>query len=119
MLTTLMQMGGGGSKPVLDKTELKGNYQVAVDISMADILAMARAEMGDLGVGATGGATGGASAAGGGAGSGTAAKEASDPGGGGATVYASVEKLGLKLEQRKAPVEQIIVDSAEKTPTEN
>ena len=49
---------------------------------------------------------------------------ASDPGanrcsGGGATIYASVEKLGLKLEQRKAKVEQVIVDSAEKTPTEN
>jgi uncharacterized protein (TIGR03435 family) len=88
---------------------------VAVDISMADILAMARAEMGNLGMNAAGGS----SAAGGAAGSGTAANVASDPGGGGATVYASVEKLGLKLEQRKAPVEQIIVDSAEKTPTEN
>jgi uncharacterized protein (TIGR03435 family) len=39
--------------------------------------------------------------------------------GGGATIYASVEKLGLKLEQRKAKVEQVVVDSAEKTPTEN
>jgi uncharacterized protein (TIGR03435 family) len=29
------------------------------------------------------------------------------------------EQLGLKLESRKAPVEIIIVDSAEKNPTEN
>jgi uncharacterized protein (TIGR03435 family) len=34
-------------------------------------------------------------------------------------VTASVEKLGLKLEQRKAPVEQVVVDSMEKAPTEN
>jgi uncharacterized protein (TIGR03435 family) len=49
---------------------------------------------------------------------GTAAAEASDPGGG-SSVFKSVEGLGLKLETRKAPVEQVIVDSVEKTPTEN
>ena len=42
-----------------------------------------------------------------------------DPGGGGVTVSDAVEKLGLKLESRKASVEQLVVDSAEKTPTEN
>jgi uncharacterized protein (TIGR03435 family) len=30
-----------------------------------------------------------------------------------------VEKLGLKLESRKAPFEQLVVDHMEKTPTEN
>ena len=45
--------------------------------------------------------------------------EASDPGGAGSTIYATVEKMGLKLEPRKAPVEQLVVDSAEKMPTEN
>jgi uncharacterized protein (TIGR03435 family) len=30
-----------------------------------------------------------------------------------------VEKMGLKLESRKAPVEQLVVVSAEKMPTEN
>ena len=42
---------------------------------------------------------------------------ASDPSGN--VVAASVEKLGLKLEARKAPVETIVVDHLEKTPTEN
>jgi uncharacterized protein (TIGR03435 family) len=30
-----------------------------------------------------------------------------------------VEALGLKLDPRKAPVQQVIVDHAEKAPTEN
>jgi uncharacterized protein (TIGR03435 family) len=109
MLTTLMQMGGGGGKPVLDKTELKGNYQVSVDISMAELMAYARAQAQSLGMNVPQAPAGSG---------GTAAAEASDPGGG-VSVFKSVEALGLRLESRKAPVEQIIVDSAEKTPTEN
>ena len=109
-LTSLMQMGGGSGRQVVDMTGLKGNYQVAVDISIADLMAAARNAGFDLpsGPGGPGGGTAGASAA-----------TAADPGGGGSTVYASVEKLGLKLESRKAPVEQVVVDSVEKTPTEN
>jgi uncharacterized protein (TIGR03435 family) len=56
---------------------------------------------------------------GGGASSGSAAAVASDPGGSGTSAYSAVEKMGLKLEPRKAPVEQLVVDSAEKMPTEN
>jgi uncharacterized protein (TIGR03435 family) len=105
MLTQVMQMGGGGGRQVLDMTDLKGNYEVSLEFSLADVMAATRAQ------GNMPGGGGGAGAA--------AAAVASDPGGGGSTVYASVEKLGLKLEQRKAPVEQIVVDSADKTPTEN
>jgi uncharacterized protein (TIGR03435 family) len=109
MLTNIMQMGGGGGRQVVDMTNLKGNYEVAVDISMADLMAAAR----NSGVNFPGGPGGG------GAAGGAAPSEASDPGGGGSTVFASVEKLGLKLESRKAPVEQVVVDSVEKAPTED
>ncbi|MGP8260762.1 MAG: TIGR03435 family protein [Acidobacteriaceae bacterium] len=105
MMTSMGGAAGGSSRPVLDMTGLKGNYEVALDFSLADMIAQARAQ---AGMGGGGGAT-----------SGSAAPEALDPGGGGATVSDAVEKLGLKLESRKAPVEQLVVDSAEKMPTEN
>jgi uncharacterized protein (TIGR03435 family) len=109
MLTQMMmQMGGGAGgsgRQVVDMTGLKGNYAITLDFSMADMIAQARAQAGMGG--------------GGGAASGTAAPEASDPGGGGSTVSDAVEKLGLKLESSKAKVEQVVVDSVEKTPTEN
>ena len=50
MLTAVMQMGGGGGKPVLDMTDLKGNYQVTVDISMADMMAFARSQAESMGM---------------------------------------------------------------------
>ena len=38
---------------------------------------------------------------------------------GGVSIFASVQKLGLTLEHRKAPVEHLIVDHMEKVPVEN
>ncbi len=38
---------------------------------------------------------------------------------GGGAIFNAMEKLGLKLDARKAPVETIVVDHLEKTPTEN
>jgi uncharacterized protein (TIGR03435 family) len=108
MLTNMLQTSGAG-RQVVDMTGLKGNYQVAVDISLADIMSMARANGIDIPMPAAGGGT---------AATGATLPEASEPNGG-STVFASVEKLGLKLEQRKAAVEQLVVDSAEKLPTEN
>lgn len=104
MLTNIMKMGGGDGKQVVDMTGLKGNYQVSVELSMADLMAMVRTQ----GYGGPSGGSGG-----------SAAPEASDPGGSGTSAYSAVEKMGLRLEPRKAPVEQLIVDSAEKMPTEN
>jgi uncharacterized protein (TIGR03435 family) len=109
MLTNLLQMGGGGGRQVVDMTGLKGNYQVAVDISLADAITAARAQ----GMGPP------PAAAGAGAAAASPAAAASDPSGAGSSVYASVKKLGLKLEPRKAPVQQLIIDHVEKTPTED
>jgi uncharacterized protein (TIGR03435 family) len=108
MLTNLLQMGGGDARQVVDMTGLKGNYQVAVEISLADLMAAARAQGMGPAMPPPGGGGPGASPAG----------AASDPGGG-STVFASVRKLGLKLEPRKAPVEQLVIDHMEKTPTED
>jgi uncharacterized protein (TIGR03435 family) len=45
---------------------------------------------------------------------------AADPGGdGAASIFDSPEKMGLKLDARKAAVEQVVVLHIEKMPTEN
>ncbi len=98
-------------RPVIDHTDLKGEYSVTLELSMQDMLAqMARTQGIDIP------AFGGGPAALGGAGGGQGLA-ASDPSGG--TIFTSVQKLGLKLEKQKAPMETIIVDSSEKNPTEN
>jgi uncharacterized protein (TIGR03435 family) len=35
------------------------------------------------------------------------------------SIFKCLQTVGLKLEQRKAPLEVLIVDSASKTPTDN
>ena len=107
-------------RPVNDETQLKGKYQVALDLSMSEMMNMAR--QAGMGPGGPGGGPPGAPglggvAGGGGGGGPRPAESASDPGG--VTVFASVEQLGLKLTPRKGPVEMIVVDHLEKTPTEN
>ena len=97
-------------RPVVDETGLKGNYQVVLDLSMGDMMRVARA----AGVGIPAGPA----AAGGGAASGGAADAASDPGGGG-SVFTAVQTMGLKLEPRKETIETFIVDHLEKMPTDN
>jgi uncharacterized protein (TIGR03435 family) len=111
-LTSLLQMGGGGGQQVVDMTELKGNYQVAVDVSLAELMAMVREKAREMGMNLP------AAPASGGSGDNLPASAATDPSGG-SSVFASVEKLGLKLDQRKSKVEQVVIDSVEKTPTEN
>lgn len=101
-------------KPVLDMTDLKGNYQVTLDLSMDEMRNVARAmssqmglPSGPMGGGREGGGLGGASPA----------DAASTPGG--SSVLGAVQQLGLKLDARKLPVDTIVVDHLEKTPTEN
>jgi len=111
LLTRTLQIGAAGQQgqQVVNMTGLTGSYQVSMELNLADLMAAAQAQ-GGAGF-PSGGASGGAA--------GAAAPQASDPGGAGSTVYGSVEKAGLKLEKRKATVEQLVIDNVEKTPTEN
>lgn len=90
-------------RPVVDMTELKGRYKLALDLSMDDLKAIARA----AGMGAAMGAGDGKGPA----------DAASDPSG--SSIFTSLQQMGLKLDARKAPVAAIVVDHLEKTPTEN
>jgi uncharacterized protein (TIGR03435 family) len=99
-------------RPVVDHTDLKGAFQIALDLSLQDMMQVARA----AGIGGAGGAPFAGGPAGG-LGTGAPGLAASDPSGG--SIFMSVQQLGLRLEKQKAPMETIVVDSAEKNPTDN
>jgi uncharacterized protein (TIGR03435 family) len=108
---------GMTDRPVVDMTGLAGDFQVALDASPEALFGgFAKAQGLPFGQGGPGGRGGFGGGRGGGQSQGQT-DGASDPSGN--LVAASVEKLGLKLEARKAPVETIVVDHLEKTPTEN
>jgi uncharacterized protein (TIGR03435 family) len=96
-------LGGGNGRQVVDMTGLKGNYELAVEFSLSDLVSSLREQGIDIPT---------APRSGGGSG------EATDPSGD-STVSDALQKLGLKLENTKAMVEQLVVDHAEKLPTEN
>jgi len=91
-------------RPVLDKTGLKGAYEIG--LSGQDMGPFVAAKATALGMGRrpppseTGGVA------------------ASDPTGG-STIFKTVEQLGLRLERTKLPVEVLVVDRLEKMPTDN
>jgi len=87
--------------PVIDHTGLNGSYQFALELSIQDV---AQA-MGGSPFGAAPQPPGGTALA------------ASDPSGG--SVFQSIQRLGLRLEKQKASIETIVIDSVEKSPTEN
>lgn len=99
-------------RPVVDMTGLKGNYEVALDLTPDNMRAMATA----AGFATAGMGPGGRGPEGGGMHEKADGPAGSEPG---ITVFQSVQQLGLKLEARKAPLETIVVDHAEKSPTEN
>jgi uncharacterized protein (TIGR03435 family) len=82
--------------PVVDMTGLSGYYDLEIDVSSEEARNAGRAR---------------------GAVVPSPAEGASDPSG--ALLPVSLQKLGLRLEARKAPVEVIVVEHAEKVPTEN
>jgi uncharacterized protein (TIGR03435 family) len=92
-------------RPIVDMTELKGKYEITMDLSMQDLMAAAR----KMGAAVPGNAGGGDS--------GRPADAASDPGTG--SIFNSIQALGLKLDPRKLPLDLIIVEKAEKLPTDN
>jgi len=83
-------------RPVVDMTGVPGLFDAEFDVSGEELRTAARAH---------------------GAVIPTAGEGASEPSG--PTLKSSLEKLGLRLEPRKAPAEVIVVDAVEKTPTEN
>jgi uncharacterized protein (TIGR03435 family) len=95
-------------KPVVDMTDLKGAYQVSLDLPMDDLVILAQRNAAQLGLQLpTQPQAAGANPA----------DLASTPGG--AAIFQAIEKMGLKLDARKAPVDTIVVDHLEKNPTEN
>jgi uncharacterized protein (TIGR03435 family) len=106
MLTPLVD------RPVVDRTDLKGSYQVALEIPREDLMNMVRTMLPGLALGAS--PFGNPAVPGPG---GLAGLAAADPSGG--AILHAVQQLGLKLESRKAPVETLLIDHIERNPTEN
>jgi len=85
-------------RPVVDASDLKGRYDMNIDLSLEDAMRLGRA---------------------------AGMMMPSRPSEGGAaepgtsSVFNAIEVYGLKLDARKAPIEQLIIDHVEKTPTEN
>jgi uncharacterized protein (TIGR03435 family) len=95
-------------RPVVDMTGLTGNYKITLDLARDDLMNAVRAAGVNLppaALGAGPGLPGGA-------------PTAADPSGG-SSIFRSVEQLGLKLDARKTPIEQLIIDHLERTPTED
>jgi uncharacterized protein (TIGR03435 family) len=96
----LTQLGGGiAAKRIVDATGIEGNYDASLDVSLPEVMAMAKSSGIDMPQ--------------------NTVAEPSDPGAGGATLAQALHSMGLRLESRKAPIEQFIVDHIEKTPTDN
>lgn len=82
-------------RPVVDMTGLTGRYDFTLEYSVDELRNLVRASGGD-------------------------ASRIPDFGGDATvSIFTSVESLGLKLEPRKAPVDAIVIDSVQKTPTAN
>ena len=118
-------------RPVIDSTGLKGNFKVSMDLPMEVMLAMFQNTIRTAGFGGFGGGPGGrgpdgppGAPPGGGRGLGAGCPDpiaalADGSGSSNAPIFQAVQKLGLKLQTRKAPFDTIVVDRLEKTPGEN
>jgi uncharacterized protein (TIGR03435 family) len=92
-------------RPVVDMTELDGNYDISLDVSMEELSGLKRMAVAGPGPG-PGGPGGGDHGP---------APDAAPS----ASIFSAVQTLGLKLDPRKAPIAYVMVDRADKVPTEN
>jgi uncharacterized protein (TIGR03435 family) len=92
----------GNGRPVVDMTGLKGKYDIDIDIPMS---LMGITPSRNAGVESANAQTP------------APAEAASDPGIG--RMMRSLKSMGLDLKKMKAPLDHIVVDRCEKTPTEN
>jgi len=99
-------------RPVVNQTRLKGFYQVTLELPFEALMSdMMRSLPQNPALGSVSTPFGSPAAPA------PATDGASDPSSG--VVFRAVQKLGLKLESRKASVEKLIIDRIEKNPTEN
>jgi uncharacterized protein (TIGR03435 family) len=99
-------------RPVVDRTNLKGSYQIGLSTQDWESFVVAKATaLGPVRVPPPPRNDVPDSPR-------TGPGAASDPTGG-STIFKTAAKLGLKLERTKAPIEMIVVDRLEKTPTDN
>ena len=99
------QISGRSGRQIVDMTGLTGHYEVSLSIPFTDLFALARSQGYDVPNGPP-------------AGAGNPAMAASDPVGAG-SMFGSIQALGLRLENRRAVIDQLVVDHAEKSPGEN
>ena len=92
-------------RPIVDATQLKGFYQVILELPPSAMNGIAFAQKLAIfaGLGSVGAGIG----------------DTNTPGSSGAALTQAVKRLGLELHSRKSPVETIIVDGMQKTPTAN
>src|SRR5262249_20905254 len=113
MTQILTQVAGGAARQIVDMTQIEGSYEALLDLSLDDMIAMVRNAGLDIPP-STPGAIGSPAVS-----EAAGPPIATDSGASGLSLTDAVRFLGLKLESRKAPVEQLIVDHAEKKPVEN
>lgn len=95
-------------RPVVDETGIKGEYDFDLTFMPEHVRGMPGGGRGPMGPPPGAGHAPGAPA-----------PSADAPPQAAGSIYDSVQAYGLKLESRKAPLEMLIIDHAEKAPTEN
>jgi uncharacterized protein (TIGR03435 family) len=82
-------------RPVLDMTGIAGNYDFSLEYSWDELRSLVRTSSGGV------------------------TELPANPDAPGNSIFTSVAAFGLRLEPRKAPIEVVVVDRIERTPTEN